>query len=89
MPLVAVAASSSWPEISREAPVSTIFCSSLVDGAELAPREAVRVAARTEYQYVGLRLISEPEAPPVYPLMDNPSRCGPPIRLLASRGSGA
>lgn len=36
---------------------------------DLPPTEAVRVAARTGYQYVGLRLIAVTETTPGYPLM--------------------
>jgi sugar phosphate isomerase/epimerase len=53
--------------------VSTLFSLAHLTVLDLPPREAVRVAARTGYQYVGLRLIAVTDTTPGYPLMDDPA----------------
>jgi sugar phosphate isomerase/epimerase len=53
--------------------VSTVFSLAHLTVLDLPPTEAVRVAARTGYQYVGLRLIAVTDTTPGYPLMDDPA----------------
>ena len=53
--------------------MSTVFSLAHLTVLDLPPTEAVRVAARTGYQYVGLRLIAVTDTTPGYPLMDDPA----------------
>ena len=57
----------------RAKAVSTVFSLAHLTVLDLPPTEAVRVAARTGYQYVGLRLIAVTDTTPGYPLMDDPA----------------
>src|SRR5271168_493864 len=67
-------------------PVSTIFSLAHLTVLDLPPTEAVRIAARTGYQYVGLRLIAVTETIPGYPLMDDPSMMRGTKSALADTG---
>ena len=67
-------------------PVSTIFSLAHLTVLDLPPTEAVRVPARTGYQYVGLRLIAVTETIPDYPLMDDPSMMRGTKSALADAG---
>lgn len=51
--------------------MSTIFSLAHLTVINLAPPEVIRVAARTGYQCVGLRLIAVTSTSPGYPLMDD------------------
>jgi sugar phosphate isomerase/epimerase len=53
--------------------VNTVFSLAHLTVLDLPPTGAVRVAARTGYQYVGLRLIAVTDTTPGYPLMDDPA----------------
>lgn len=54
----------------------------------LPPPEAIRVAARTGYQSVGLRLIAVTETSPGYPLMDDPAMLRETRAAIAETGVG-
>ncbi len=54
----------------------------------LAPPEMVRVAARTGYQSVGLRLIAVTDTTPGYPLMHHPAMLRATRTALAETGIG-
>jgi sugar phosphate isomerase/epimerase len=54
----------------------------------LPPPEMVRVAARTGYQYVGLRLIAVTDTSPGYALMDDPAMMRDTEAALAETGVG-
>jgi sugar phosphate isomerase/epimerase len=53
---------------------------------DLPPPEVARVAARTGYQYVGLRLIAVTDTTPGYPLMDDPPMMRDTKAALANTG---
>jgi sugar phosphate isomerase/epimerase len=69
--------------------VSPIFSLAHLTVLDLPPTEAVRVAARTGYQYVGLRLIAVTDTTPGYPLMDDPAMMRDTKAALADTGVGA
>ncbi len=54
----------------------------------LPPPEMVRVAARTGYDRVGLRLIGVTDTSPGYPLMDDPAMLRETLAALAATGLG-
>ena len=54
----------------------------------LSPPEVVRVAARTGYTTVGLRLIRVTEASPGYPLMRDPKMMSAAKSAMAETGVG-
>ena len=68
--------------------MGTIFSLAHLTVLDLPPTEVVRVAARTGYQYVGLRLIAVTETTPGYPLMDDPSMMRGTKSALADTGVG-
>ena len=52
----------------------------------LPPPEMVRVAARTGYHYVGLRMIAVTDTTPGYPLMQEPGMMRDTVAALADTG---
>ena len=66
--------------------MSPLFSLAHLTVLDLPPTEAVRVAARTGYQYVGLRLIAVTETTPGYPLMDDPAMMRDTKVALADTG---
>lgn len=54
----------------------------------LSPPEVVRVAARTGYRTVGLRLIRVTEATPGYPLMHDPKTMSATKAAMSETGVG-
>jgi sugar phosphate isomerase/epimerase len=66
--------------------VSTVFSLAHLTVLDLSPTEAVRVAARTGYQCVGLRLIAVTDTTPGYPLMDDPAMMRDTKSALADTG---
>src|SRR3954468_3819380 len=53
---------------------------------DLPPPEMIRVAARTGYQHVGLRLIAVTDTTPGYPLMHDPAMMRDTKAALADTG---
>jgi sugar phosphate isomerase/epimerase len=73
-----------------EAPrMTTAFSLAHLTVLGLSPPEVVRVASRTGYQTVGLRLIRVTEATPGYPLMDDPSMMRATRAAMAETGISA
>jgi sugar phosphate isomerase/epimerase len=66
--------------------VSTVFSLAHLTVLDLPPPEAVRVAARTGYQCVGLRLIAVTDTTPGYPLRDDPAMMRDTKAALADTG---
>lgn len=52
------------------------------------PPEVIRIAARTGYQTVGLRLIRVTDTTPGYPLMDNPAMLRDTLAAMRDTGVG-
>lgn len=53
--------------------MSTVFSLAHLTAIQLSPPELIRLAGRTGYQAVGLRLIAVTDTSPGYPLMDDPA----------------
>jgi sugar phosphate isomerase/epimerase len=66
--------------------MSTVFSLAHLTVLDLPPSEVARVAARTGYQYVGLRLIAVTDTTPGYPLMDDPAMMRDTKAALANTG---
>jgi sugar phosphate isomerase/epimerase len=68
--------------------VSTVFSLAHLTVLGLPPPEVIRVAARTGYQCVGLRLIAVTNTSPGYPLMDDAAAMRETKAALAETGVG-
>lgn len=66
--------------------MSTVFSLAHLTVLGLPPSEVAQVAARTGYQYVGLRLIAVSDTTPGYPLMDDPTMMRDTKAALADTG---
>jgi sugar phosphate isomerase/epimerase len=68
--------------------VTTAFSLAHLTVVGLAPPEMIRVAARTGYSTVGLRLIRVTDTTPGYPLMDDPAMMRDTRAAMAETGVG-
>jgi hypothetical protein len=68
--------------------MSIVFSLAHLTVLHLPPPDVVRLAARTGYQRVGLRLIASSPTTPGYPLMDDPAMMRSTKAALADTGVG-